>query len=47
MVVNVIGGRYRMLERHAVGGMATLWRARHERTGDEGNGKGKGGGGDD
>jgi hypothetical protein len=34
MVVNVIGGRYRMLERHAVGGMATLWRARDERTGE-------------
>jgi eukaryotic-like serine/threonine-protein kinase len=34
MVDRLIGGRYRMLERHAVGGMATLWRARDERTGE-------------
>ena len=34
MVDKLIGGRYRMLERHAVGGMATLWRARDERTGE-------------
>jgi serine/threonine-protein kinase len=30
----LIGDRYRPVERHAVGGMATLWRARDERTGE-------------
>jgi serine/threonine protein kinase len=34
MVDALVGGRYRPLERHAVGGMATLWRARDERTGE-------------
>jgi len=30
----LIDGRYQPLERHAVGGMATVWRARDERTGE-------------
>jgi serine/threonine protein kinase len=30
----VIGGRYRLLDRHAVGGMATIWRATDEWTGE-------------
>ena len=34
MVDKLLGGRYRLLERHAVGGMAALWRARDERTGE-------------
>jgi serine/threonine protein kinase len=34
MVDKLIGGRYRLLERHAIGGMAALWRARDERTGE-------------
>lgn len=34
MVERLIGQRYRPLERRAVGGMATLWRARDERTGE-------------
>ena len=35
MVTDLIAGRYLPLERHAVGGMATVWRARDERTGEE------------
>ena len=34
MVEKLIGGRYRPLERHAIGGMASIWRARDERTGE-------------
>jgi serine/threonine-protein kinase len=34
MADRLINGRYRPLERHAVGGMATLWRALDERTGE-------------
>ena len=34
MVDKLIGGRYTLLERHAIGGMAVLWRARDERTGE-------------
>ena len=34
MASDLVGGRYRLLERHAVGGMAALWRAKDERTGE-------------
>src|SRR6188474_1237943 len=34
MVDGLIDGRYTPLERRAVGGMATVWRARDERTGE-------------
>ncbi len=30
----LLGGRYRLLEAHAVGGMASVWRSHDERTGD-------------
>ena len=30
----LLGGRYRLLEAHAMGGMASVWRAHDERTGD-------------
>jgi eukaryotic-like serine/threonine-protein kinase len=30
----LIAGRYRLLDRHAIGGMATVWRAKDERTGE-------------
>jgi serine/threonine protein kinase len=30
----LVAGRYRLLDRHAVGGMATVWRAKDERTGE-------------
>jgi serine/threonine-protein kinase len=34
MVDTLIGGRYRLLDRHATGGMATIWRATDEWTGE-------------
>ena len=30
----LLGGRYRLLEAHAMGGMASVWRAHDERTGE-------------
>ena len=30
----LLGGRYRLLESHAMGGMASVWRAHDERTGE-------------
>ena len=31
---SLVGGRYRLLESHALGGMASIWRAADEQTGD-------------
>src|SRR5512141_628184 len=34
MVTDLVAGRYRPIDRHAIGGMASVWRARDERTGE-------------